>query len=106
MVYVLKSGLQNDGKCEPTNMMGQQTAGELWIVPIGGTGKSQSSQLLSFGPTGTFDDDGSIVTAGIWLLCSGISVKIAGRSNYRGCEMGKGKGTDVLYLHSESSYVS
>jgi len=72
MVYVLESGLLNDGKCESTDTEGQQTTGELWIALIGGTGKSQSSQIISFGSTETSDDDRSVMTAGIWLRFFGV----------------------------------
>lgn len=68
MVYAHKSGLQNGGKHESRDMEYRQTTGELWIFPIGGTGKSQSSQAQSFGATGTFDDDGFVMTASTWLL--------------------------------------
>jgi len=108
MIYAHESGLQNDGKRTSRDTEDRQTTGELWIVPIGGTGKSQSSQAQSFGATGTFDDDGSVMTAGTWLLFLGVRsgdspwivgalVGIAGRrSNYGGCGVGKGKVTNII----------
>jgi hypothetical protein len=76
MVYVHKSGLLNDGKRESTDMKGQQTTDEFWIVPIRGTGISQSSQVPSLGTAEVFGDDGFVMTAGTWLLFSECEVEI------------------------------
>jgi len=80
MVYAHKSGLQSDGKRGSRDTEDRQTTGELWIFPIGGTGKSQSSQAQSFGATGTFDDDGFVMATGTWLLFLECEVESSRRS--------------------------
>jgi len=76
MVYVLRSGLQNDGECEPTDVKDRQTKKVFWIASIGETGKSQSSQVPSFGPTKTLGEDISVMTAWYLVSFSGLEAEI------------------------------
>ena len=102
MVHVLGFGLQDYGECKSAGVEGQQTFRGVWIVPIGGTGKSQSSQVPLFGSTERFDDGKPAITARCLVSLFGvglgesprtaeISVEIAGRRvNHRRDNVGKG----------------